>query len=346
MANDAVGKPLVSVVIPVHNAGAYLRQCLDSVLGQTLGDLEVIAVDDASSDGSAELLETLSSRDQRLSVIHFQQNRGVSAARNAGLAAATGEFVAFVDADDYLDAQMYETLLTTARSLDCDVVSCGLELVDALGKALGTSPFPLPSDVRLEPAAIREHLHGAFKARMLWYPVRSLYSRKSLAEHGIRFDEKVRKGEDSLFNMQALHFANGVAAISATPYRYRQHSGSVTARPLASESENIENLATGALSFYTQHGYDDRARLDFYSQLLRSDLPTALVRLTAHPNAKSEIQALIQAAPVRDAFRVLPLREMQVPRRVLVLLALAKFQATSVLTALLRAYSRFRTQQG
>lgn len=344
---DGPQTPLVSVIIPVHNAAAYLQQCLESVLNQTLRDIEVIAVDDASTDASPTLLAEIQARDDRLRIETFRNNRGVSAARNTGLATARGEFVAFVDADDYVEPSMYETMLAAARSLGSEVVSCGIDSVDQWGAQLNATPFPLPPGLRHDPEEMRERLHDAFAVRMLWYPVRSLYSRDLLVRQGLFFNERVRKGEDSLFNLKVLHFADGVCCIPDVMYHYRQHAASATARPLASESENLANLAKGVLGFFAEQGYDERARRDFYRHILRSDLPTALVRLGTHPDMRRHIRALVDLGIVREAFRTQPLGDLHVPVSVLVLLAAARARMVGVLTVAVRgrAIKSPRSQQ-
>lgn len=346
MATEGGRAPLVSVVVPVHNAEQYLAQCLESVLGQSLGDLEVIAVDDASTDGSGGLLSAARDRDERLRVITFQRNRGVSTARNEGLAAATGEFVAFVDADDYLDSSMLEALLDAARALRCEVVACGIEVVDSEGKRMALTPFPLPTMTRQDGELMREHLHNAFSVRMLWYPFRSIYRRALLVRRGIRFEERVRKGEDSLFNLQALHHADGVASIGVAPYHYRKHGASATARALAGEAENLESLACAVLGFYDAYGYDDRARRDFYGHVLRSDLPTALVRLRNHPELRAQVRTLVEATVVRDAFQAVPLNTVAVPGRVGLLLVLARVRAVRLLSMALRVADAMSRRTG
>lgn len=340
--HDDARSPVVSVVIPVHNAATYLQQCLDSVLGQSLLDIEIIVVDDASTDGGPKLLAGIQARDDRLRVVTFPRNRGVSAARNAGLAATRGEFVAFVDADDYIEISMYETMLAAASSLDYDVVSCGIETVDSFGAQLDETPFPLQPGTRHDPSRMKERLHDAFAARMLWFPVRSLYSRELLVRHGLMFDEGVRKGEDSLFNLQALHFADGVCCIPDLMYHYRQHAASATAKPLASESENLANLASGVLGFYAEHGYGSQARADFYRHVLRSDLPTALVRLGTHPSLKRQTRELVNLGVVRSAFRTQPLTGLQVPVTVFLLLAAAKARLVGLLSLMIRARTWLR----
>lgn len=329
------GSPLVSVIIPVHNAETYLEQCLDSVLGQTLRDLEVIAVDDASGDSSPGILARYGSSDERMRVITFATNRGVSAARNAGLAAAEGRFVAFVDADDEVDTSMLEVLAASARRLDVDIVACGITVVDPGGAVIATEDFPLAAERRYGPSDMREALHGAWGAKLLWYPFRSLYSHKLISVHGLRFDEGVRKGEDSLFNLQALFHARATACVRAAPYHYRKHPSSATAKPLASESDNLERLGQRVIAFYRDHDFDHRAYADFYEQVLRSDLPTALVRLRRHPQMASEVRALLSTSTTRMALRSVRISGLGAPRSVALLLVLAKFAPPAVVTRVL-----------
>ena len=113
--------PLVSVVIPVYNAKHYLAECLDSLLGQTLRETEIIAVDDGSTDESPAILENFAARDPRLKVIR-QANAGVSAARNRGMAEARGKYLTFVDADDRLDLQALGYLCFEAERLQTDIL--------------------------------------------------------------------------------------------------------------------------------------------------------------------------------------------------------------------------------
>ena len=114
----------VSVIVPVYNCEAYLPACIASLRAQTLEDIELIFVDDASSDGSLSLLRAAQAEDARVRVIAFAENRGVSAARNAGLDAAAGAFVGFCDADDWVEPQMFARLLDAAEEAGADASFC------------------------------------------------------------------------------------------------------------------------------------------------------------------------------------------------------------------------------
>ena len=124
-------KPLISIIVPVYNVEQYLPRCLDSILAQTFTDFEVIAVDDGSPDNCGQILDEYAQKDERIKVIH-KENGGVSSARNAALDVAQGEYIGFVDADDYVAPDMYKCLINSAKSGNDDITICGYyEVIDA-----------------------------------------------------------------------------------------------------------------------------------------------------------------------------------------------------------------------
>ena len=118
----------ISIIVPIYNIEKYLPRCLDSILAQTYKNLEVILVDDGSVDNSGMIADKYARNDQRINVIH-QVNKGVSAARNAGLDLATGDYIGFVDGDDYIEKDMYERLLFNAIKYKADISHCGYQMV-------------------------------------------------------------------------------------------------------------------------------------------------------------------------------------------------------------------------
>lgn len=110
----------VSVIVPVYNVEKYLKRCLDNLINQTLSDIEIICVNDGSTDNSLEILENYSKQDERIKIIN-QQNGGLSVARNTGMEVAVGEYIGFVDSDDWVDVDFYEKLYNAAKNNDCDI---------------------------------------------------------------------------------------------------------------------------------------------------------------------------------------------------------------------------------
>ena len=120
-AEHIAGEPAISVIVPIYNVEPYLGECLDSLCGQTLRNIEIIGVDDGSTDGSGALLDEYAAKDKRIIAVH-QKNAGVSAARNAGMRLARGEYLAFVDGDDWRERTAYEDILQKLQGRRPDIV--------------------------------------------------------------------------------------------------------------------------------------------------------------------------------------------------------------------------------
>lgn len=118
-------KPLISVIVPIYKVEEYLERCVDSILTQTYSNLEIILVDDGSPDNCGHICDKYAETDERVRVIH-QENGGLPAARNAGLNVATGEYIGFVDSDDFIEAKMFEVLLNCLLENKVDIVQCGI----------------------------------------------------------------------------------------------------------------------------------------------------------------------------------------------------------------------------
>ena len=116
---------LISIVIPIFNVSKYLEKCIDSIINQTYKNLEIILIDDGSTDNSGEICDKYSQKDNRIKVVH-QKNQGVSAARNEGLKRATGNYIGFVDPDDFIESNMYEVIINDIKENQCDIGICGI----------------------------------------------------------------------------------------------------------------------------------------------------------------------------------------------------------------------------
>lgn len=220
--------PAVSVVVPVYNKVAYVGQCLESILGQSLHELEVICVDDCSTDGSMELLERVARIHPRVRIVRQERHRGAWAARNVGLEAARGEFVQFTDADDLLNRDALRKLVRKAKEDGVEVVRGGIA-----GFHPGTQarPYTLEIPVARSRFAPLDH-------RMFWVPwwcPAYLFSRRFLQAERIQYPE-LSNGEDPVFLAKVLSRVPYISTISDITYRYRQlppeHKGRVGYRYL------------------------------------------------------------------------------------------------------------------
>lgn len=213
----------ISVIIPVFNTEGYLDRCLDSVLGQTMPDLEVICVDDASSDGSSAILERRSRKDSRLKVIRQTENGGPGKARNRGMDAARGRYVYFLDSDDWIDPDYLSQMLLVAEKTERDVIlnSRYVKEYDDVRKKEYSSRFGFLED---GPEAYETE-----KVQLLFPPVlwTRLYRRKYLNDNGLRFPDLRGGGEDNYFTTLAELPLKDLYIFHGPYYHYYQREGSL-----------------------------------------------------------------------------------------------------------------------
>jgi glycosyltransferase involved in cell wall biosynthesis len=211
--------PTISVVIPVYNAASYLEQCIRSVLNQTFRDIEVIAVNDGSTDDSAVILDALSATDPRLHVFH-NLNKRVSAARNFGLKKAEGAFISFCDADDFMEPTMLEELYNSMMSNDSDWAICNVNMLRNDGTA--KVRLHMLKDGMFDIAGNRPLFVEGF---MRFYYDNAnwnkLYKSAIIKENNLQFEEGMHIWEDLLFNLQYTQFASIASLVNQPLYNYQ-----------------------------------------------------------------------------------------------------------------------------
>ena len=216
----------ISVILPCYNAGAYLSACMDSLLAQSMRDFEVIFVDDGSRDDSLALARRYAERDVRIRVFS-QENQGVSAARNLGLAHARGEWITFVDGDDLLPTDAFKTLLSGAAG-DVDMVVCPHETFDEAGQVRVVWPetrWYRGSAARKRRAASLRLIEGDSVLNIM---CGKLIRREMIERERLRLVSGLKMAEDALFNLEAALCARDIAYVHRVAYRYRIHSQSAT----------------------------------------------------------------------------------------------------------------------
>lgn len=213
--------PRLSVIVPVYNVEAYLPECIDSILAQTLRDLELILIDDGSPDGCGRICDARAAEDSRVRVIH-QANRGVSAARNAGLAAAQGDYIGFVDPDDWIAPECFEALAEAAEAQQAQIAVCGFTFCDEAGKAQYDQAVP---EGRYDRESLLLSIYG-MPNRLHGSMCNKLFARSVL--DGLRFDESVAIGEDWLLLYECYCRTNKAVALADCFYRVRMREHSAT----------------------------------------------------------------------------------------------------------------------
>ena len=253
---------MISVIMPVYNSEKYLRDAVSSVLGQTYTDLELIAVNDGSTDSSLEILREAAASDKRVRIID-QPNGGVSRARNAGLDAASGEWIYCMDSDDVIESSMMEEMLNLSEG--CDVVISGVIEHDLRKGEDAVSPYALPDAVLRSPGEIGDYLEKVISDprrsvffNFLW---ERMFRASVIREHHIRFEEDVRLGEDFLFNSAVLKEAGSVRVIGRAWYHYfiRDYQSLVT-RFYADELERRKRIYGGMTDLYKAYGRYESSR--------------------------------------------------------------------------------------
>ena len=217
--------PEISIIVPVYNVEKYLPECLDSLINQTLKNIEIICVNDGSTDNSQKILDKYAEKDQRIKVI-VQKNAGLSAARNTGVRNATGEYLCYVDSDDALVLNACEILWTQIEITQADIVVFGLK---DMVKAPVDEWFNKVSSPRngfftpFTPWALL-YENGAYP-----YACRNCFRRSMLKRHNVVFDETVKYGEDIVYQFCSFPHAHRIQFIPHKLYLYRRlREGSLT----------------------------------------------------------------------------------------------------------------------
>lgn len=220
------GQPLISIIVPVYNMEDCLSRCIDSIICQTHENLEIILINDGSADKSGEICDNYAKHDRRIRVIH-QQNAGVSSARNAGLDIAQGEWVGFVDSDDWIDPNMYEKLLITAVEHGKLLACCNfISYHSTENQALGIRdeiPIVLSREQSISYCLDLEYRYfcGYIWSFIFHY---SVFNRTD--NPPIRFDKSIHYHEDRLLLIHVLINTDGIAYVNEAMYYYYQRRGS------------------------------------------------------------------------------------------------------------------------
>lgn len=219
----------ISAIIPVYNAEPFLPACLDSVLAQTHRELEIILVNDGSTDGSGAICDRYAAMDDRIRVVH-QENGGVSRARNRGLELATGEAVSFIDSDDTMEPNMYELLVELMQKHGADISHCGY-------KHLVRDEVRLVNDTRQILCQTRDEALDCFvSGRLFGGGLWNKLFRRELLE-GLSFREDLKNNEDILFNFEAFRRAGHSVFADYPLYNYVARFGTSAVFTIPSEKK-------------------------------------------------------------------------------------------------------------
>ena len=207
---------LISIIIPVYNVEQYLRQCLDSVVNQTYKNLEIILVDDGSTDNSGKICDEYAVKDNRIKVIH-KQNGGVSSARNVGLDVATGDYIGFVDSDDYIENDMYEYLYNLARENNAEISICQVDYIKG-------------NNISYKMLLKEDQLLTTNQALEIFYTQLYIYNKlfKKNILSNVFFTNDICIAEDTLFCLESFKRSKAIIYGKRIKYHYVYNLSSIT----------------------------------------------------------------------------------------------------------------------
>lgn len=236
----------LSLIIPVYNTVDYLEKCIRSAMDQTYRNMEIICIDDGSSDGSEDIVDRLAVEDSRIVAVH-QKNAGESAARNAGLRLATGDYIGFMDCDDWIEPDMYETLISSLEKNQCDI-ACGGWFEEFPDKTIEVLCIDKVEKEVFDWQQLMLYIYKRDRYRAFGYMWDKVYKKEVVADDSgalILFDESMKLGADIIYLAKLGTNAKAVSYVDRAFYHYRQRKTSGTF------SKNVKNRM-GAIEAYEQ----------------------------------------------------------------------------------------------
>ena len=244
----------ISVIVPVYRVEQYLERCVDSILGQTYTDLEVILVDDGSDDSCPEICERYAQKDNRVRVIH-RENGGLSAARNTGLAAATGDIISLVDSDDYIDSNMYSSLMEALIKNDADIAMCDYAYVSDKEEPLEKEAADKVEVDIIDGVKAQYLMYDSYRGRVTYTVAWNKLYKKELFE-GVTYPEG-RIHEDEARTHELLYKAKKIAYVKVPYYFYFQRDDSIVGSEISEKNLQIVDAYTDRLTFYRNNGENE-----------------------------------------------------------------------------------------
>lgn len=283
----------ISVIIPVYNCEEYLEDCLQSLLSQTLKNIEFIFVNDGSVDKSKEIIQNSVKKDSRIKLI-TQKNQGVSVARNIGLNHAKGEYIGFVDGDDFIEHDMYEILINRAHEYNLDIVISNF-ITEQDGLKTVAKPY-FTTEIIYDKQFIQENIIPfLIKADGLNTSCNKIYKADFVKKNNIIFPENKQLGEDALFNLQAFNCAQNIVFVKYAGYHYREVFGSAT-RNILNKDYFQKALEVYRADYTSHYGISLKKEVVKELKAIRFiDKVTSIVHIYLGPNNNMNFKTRIKA---------------------------------------------------
>lgn len=292
--------PLISVIIPVYNTAKYLRLCLDSICKQTYKNLEIICVDDGSTDNSGEILKEYANRDSRFIVLS-QENAGQSVARNKALDIARGEWITGVDSDDWIDADTYEYCMNALRKSDAKLAMYGGEAYNATRKVVLYREVYPKGEIKPSPQFIAKTAN--------WFP-NKIWHRSLIQDEHHRFPEGMW-WEDVVFFNRIAPYLDKILCLTAIKYHYMRYDGGTSTMDIAHNyhpkyMDKIKAVEI-ILDYFSSHPLPEHMKMTGALILQKMfQHVTDQVKIETQQNAWEMMRLLVEKHNLLDDIRALP----------------------------------------
>lgn len=315
MEIDLVMSKLVSIIIPVYNAEKYLDDCLTSVISQSYKDIEIIVINDGSTDNTREIVEKFKKQDNRIKVIH-QENSGPSAARNRGMEESEGDYIQFVDADDVLNKHSTEIMMNKCNG--SDLVIGRIYERDNINKSNKKDSFNIKRDYLLSVENFVSVFPKLFREKLINSPCNKLYDKRIIDRNNIKFPLKVNNGEDLVFNLQYIKASNRIKIIQDIVYEYRKiNKNSLTLGYKDNYLDNRSYVFDSLISFIKEMNWlNNKLIIHFIEKTFTKYVVQVLENLTRNPNTntykiKLDIENILKHGFIINNFKYLQSYNLQ-----------------------------------
>ena len=280
-----MGNRKLSIIVPIYNVESYIEECVESLLCQTYSDFEIILVNDGSKDRCGEICDKLAKDNPIIKVIH-QENKGLPHARNAGLAMATGDYIGFIDSDDYISKDMYEKMIERLEEDGSDLVVCNFQTFNKIGDN------PVQARYGDENIIFDESNSCRFYQCSLDSSCNKVYRGRIIRDNGILFEDKsIVAQEDYWFLVRYCSHISKITTVSGAYYHYRERKSSI------SKSRSDNDIVSRCLHFVdisTEYLKAHDRKADDFQQYLILNLMFASINNVSNPNC-SGIRAVVKA---------------------------------------------------
>ena len=305
--------PVLSIIVPVYNVATYLREGLDSILRQEVQDIEVICVDDCSSDSSPDILKEYQAKDNRIQFIRQSENKGPSATRNIGIKYAKGKYIAFFDPDDKVENNLYAELIHAIEDKKTDLALCGYS-------TFPTHLIHIPNFKPYHAMQPMDFIQKNPRIEMnndLCYTWRFVFKRNFLINKKIRFIKNLHVGEDTVFNYECVLQASSIIMIPKALYQYRiNNAGSLMRlRYKPYLTNNLQKLVDEKKRLIRKYNIEHYIPIttDLSEKIILRYLPMLFNNLynnSNQPDKKQDIQQILSMTMIRDSFRIIGFRNI------------------------------------